>query len=1200
MRSLRQILNEDDAVIFVGSGISVWSGLPTWRGLIDRLIVFLDSMGINTDTVCFEAQKGDLLQAASYGFDKLTTHQIGSFIREACQYGIATPHEIHRKIVTLGPRCFITTNYDDLIEQSLRLWKKDVFFPPPVTNRTLSETAEIIHARATNFIFKPHGDAGDIDSIILTREQYRQLLPNGERRSALEALKTLMVTRPVIYIGFSLRDPDFLYIRDMLYNTYSGGVRDHYALMADVSDAEIDYWRKNYGIHLVSYDTRETQNGARDHHALITLLDELLVIDSTETSISLLEKSTGAETQLSLARYAAGLLRAPKEASELQIRVHSEKSVLSPGIQVDKFDNYPVEKFLTSGPTRAILTGLPGAGKSYAFRRATAKLASILQDACLLGELDSGEPVIPILVDLKLYHGSIKDLIDQSLPVGLNFDRLQGAFKLKMFLDAFNEMPREFLENGSYEADFETFVKSVGDHSLIVGSRTSDGVKKLSFPVYDLDQVDEDDISEALSTTQLTFSSTFQYEMKRLISRPFYLRLASNLKGRLPTISKPVDLYKAFFIQLEERFAARWKGEINILKCLSRAAFSALNDGEEAFPTNSLISLVANTLGTYGDAAKLEASELVNWLISENLLIPYTGYRISFAHQSLTEYLAALELAERYTERHGSLDTSLALKRWDQALFITIGLLDQNESRAFIDRVMEADMALAIRSVKYIEFNQDDVVTLILDKIISDNYNDFDFRVSVALSYGFPASAIHEYQIRYLIKHGDSLGSASAQILISIFGDAVKNELLQVMFERPYDFNLCRNGIGQPLRPYATAQDVSTIARYVGNIDAAHSGDLGGMTSGAAVFLGDVSVSLLRSELLAIKEPKANRDLARSIVCEALDDRFDDEAFSLALELLDEGVDRASVTIFFIGRYGRQKQQDERNFELNWNLVTSSHVRKLIAEMGSGENWPHETLKLICEKRPDLASFVKQVAGGRTDVAKLALLKCLPETDSETVFSTLANFLERTEEEIESAHFDVLGEIDVDWRGREGLFVELLRLRNERLASAMLGGTIPPEIEGLGNLEIGEIYWWLDWIQELSFTEGNRYYWLTNQIGACLANHLDHNSLNLFVDEFNKSNSGYRDVLCSFVLPYFSDLSSENLKEEAVSFLLSRLSSDSGKRYLKDSLLGQIATERFVTERLIPLMLGAPEPLSRNLKSTIGQAGDRHGRRYLI
>jgi len=123
MEKLKQVLAEQDAVLFIGSGISLFSGLPSWLKFIEELADFLEAAGANADLVRSEAKRGDLLQAASYGFHKLTKPQIGDFVRKACRYGVAKPHEIHRKIVSLGPRCFVTTNYDNLIEESLRLWE---------------------------------------------------------------------------------------------------------------------------------------------------------------------------------------------------------------------------------------------------------------------------------------------------------------------------------------------------------------------------------------------------------------------------------------------------------------------------------------------------------------------------------------------------------------------------------------------------------------------------------------------------------------------------------------------------------------------------------------------------------------------------------------------------------------------------------------------------------------------------------------------------------------------------------------------------------------------------------------------------------------------------------------------------------------------------------------------------------------------
>ena len=109
--------------------------------------------------------------------------------------------------------------------------------------------------------------------MILSREQYRTLY--GEKARVLEAEKTLLVSRPVVFLGFGLRDPDFIYLKDILSNLYKGAARDHFAIVADVVEAERTYWRQNFGIHLVSYETVPDADGHRDHAPLMALLDDL-------------------------------------------------------------------------------------------------------------------------------------------------------------------------------------------------------------------------------------------------------------------------------------------------------------------------------------------------------------------------------------------------------------------------------------------------------------------------------------------------------------------------------------------------------------------------------------------------------------------------------------------------------------------------------------------------------------------------------------------------------------------------------------------------------------------------------------------------------------------------------------------------------------------------------------------------------------
>lgn len=520
LATLRSFLDRPDCVIFVGSGTSCWAGLPSWSRMIEELADFLDSKGESSRLVRRELASGDLLQAASYGFSKLTLPGIGEFVRKVVRLGSAKPSEIHKAIVQLGPSCYITTNYDNLIEQALSQWQPDAFYPAPITNRHLAEIADILSARSSHFIFKPHGDAADFDSIILTREQYRMLLPDGERHRALEALKTLLVTRPVLYLGFGLHDPDFLYLRDLLINTFHGGTRDHYAIMPDIHDDETDYWRRQYGIRLVGYRTHLHPDTSRDHRELLEMLVSLAAKRAPAVTSRLPEEHgpSDAERVLALTRYTAGLLRLIPADEPIETRVSSLTSGPRDFARVDQFENWTTARFLTEGPPRALLIGLPGAGKSFALRLATARLAEIVQQACLGNSIDTSDLVLPVLVDLKLYQGDLGAQVEAALPAGFGLKGFLSKLRLRLFLDAFNEMPSSRSEDGSVFKSLERMREELGDFDYVITSRTTDGLPAQDLPQYELARFDLDHVDHALAERGILLSGHFGDDVRRLLS----------------------------------------------------------------------------------------------------------------------------------------------------------------------------------------------------------------------------------------------------------------------------------------------------------------------------------------------------------------------------------------------------------------------------------------------------------------------------------------------------------------------------------------------------------------------------------------------------------------------------------------------------------------------------------------------------------
>lgn len=1180
----------------------MWSGLPSWSGMIEELAQFVESAGAKADLVRAEAQKGDLLQAASYGFDKLTKQQIGEFIRAACRYGVAKPHEIHRKIVSLGPRCFVTTNYDNLIEESLRNWQPDRFFRSPVTNRHLTETAEIVHARAIDFIFKPHGDAADSESIILTREQYRQLLPQGERQAALESLKMLLASRPVVYLGFGLRDPDFIYVRDLLANTYKGGTRDHYAIMADVSDAESDYWRRNYGIHLDSYTTTERPDKTRDHTALLTLLDTLLEKAPASPVVVGFDPCTP-EVVLALARHAAGLARSPRVDPEFQIRVHAEvekRKVYGIYARPDTFDHYPVEKFLDNGPERALLIGLPGAGKTYSLRRAAARLAEKLHEACLSEAFDEKAVIVPILADLKLYRGNLRDLVSQRLPKSLPLDEVTQRFKAKIFLDSFNEMAREYLESGSYESDFAKFITSIGDASLLIGSRTSDGLNKLGLPAYYLDQIDEAAVTAELQRLGIEIGGRFDREVRWLLQRPFYFQYVTSGAVRLPKGAHPREFYQIFFENLRKAFATRFSGRLDIEKALSLAAYDALNRGEEAFPLSELLRVLRTSAETVG-FADIDVRDVANWLVSSSVLIPHTGGRIAFVHQSVTEYLAAAELARRYQAGSHILKEKLSLTRWDQALFLTLSLLPPAPAGLFLRDVIKADFALALNAVKYLEVGRDEVVSTLLSEIPErvQASGPFDFEIASAVEFGLPLTDAHEPHLRTLIKCGSSLGAAAVLRLVELKGAEVKDELLRLLVDHRGDYNLCCNGIGDALKPFATDDDAKKIAAWADSIEGkvtpeSDDADTEGFICGAAAFLGGLDLSVIRREFLPQDESVDIPEIRARILCDILREYHSTAALDFAGDLLLRGVKEATVAIYFISEHA------EPGCELSWASFTVAHVDRLEAILDdSDEPWGLDALRSLCAARPDLAEVIKQRASRKSGIHKAALLYCVSPADFTPVFQALGELIEMSDKERQEQPIRLLEHIEFDWTGREELFVQLLRQRDMQLALALLRSSIAPLLPNLGNLEIGPIEWWLEWMMEVGSASAN--YSFLHQVGALFAEHLNREVQDGFVAEFNKSGSKFRRLLLLYVLPHRSDITTEVFSEDAISFLLADLGREgSVSSFFPRHLLGSTATERFITERLMPLLPDAKQPLLNNLSEVLRQAGSRHGRRYVL
>lgn len=194
---LASLARADQLVLFVGGGVSMGAGLPSWSQLMDRLAT---EAGLPDDQRSSFAALDELDQA---GIVQHRLAQAGVGLGDLVSRLLTAPRTslAHALLANLPVREVVTTNYDRLFELASQAAGRRVAVLP--------------HERTDpggRWLLKLHGSTEHPEEIVLTREDY---LRYRERRAALAGIvQALLITKHMLFVGFSLRDDNLHRIVD--------------------------------------------------------------------------------------------------------------------------------------------------------------------------------------------------------------------------------------------------------------------------------------------------------------------------------------------------------------------------------------------------------------------------------------------------------------------------------------------------------------------------------------------------------------------------------------------------------------------------------------------------------------------------------------------------------------------------------------------------------------------------------------------------------------------------------------------------------------------------------------------------------------------------------------------------------------------------------------------------------------------------
>ena len=181
-----------ELVLFIGAGVSIGAGLPSWDKLLDDLVRAADFEPHEAAAIKhLDVQDQAQLIRKRIGDSERYERTLLELLDVKDRYSL-----MHGLLASLGTIENVTTNYDRLFELAARTAGRECAVLP-------YEAARARH----RWLLKLHGSVDRPGDIVLTRSDYLSL---PMRSTALFGiLQAMLLTRHILFVGYSLKDESF-------------------------------------------------------------------------------------------------------------------------------------------------------------------------------------------------------------------------------------------------------------------------------------------------------------------------------------------------------------------------------------------------------------------------------------------------------------------------------------------------------------------------------------------------------------------------------------------------------------------------------------------------------------------------------------------------------------------------------------------------------------------------------------------------------------------------------------------------------------------------------------------------------------------------------------------------------------------------------------------------------------------------------
>ena len=261
-----------ELVLFVGAGVSMLLGLPSWSGLADKVLEELRGKGFLDYSEVNQLSALDPRKRLSIATAIAGENGYAVKYKDYLKHDPSGGEGIYRALNDIGCMC-VTTNYDELLSPRYKDVEADAGSVTPAPVNRISERERLFAGllNEPGTVVHLHGCSAKSETMIVTTRDY---LEHYDHENVKEFLEQLFKEKVILFLGYGLEEAEILEHILRRGRALGKGDRRRFSLQGFFLSQEPlyrrlrKYYETSFGVHMIGFERDK-----KDYKALESVIE---------------------------------------------------------------------------------------------------------------------------------------------------------------------------------------------------------------------------------------------------------------------------------------------------------------------------------------------------------------------------------------------------------------------------------------------------------------------------------------------------------------------------------------------------------------------------------------------------------------------------------------------------------------------------------------------------------------------------------------------------------------------------------------------------------------------------------------------------------------------------------------------------------------------------------------------------------------